>query len=40
MTAVDTILYGIMGFVLLLMIYVGNQALSLWNYTRSVQVKI
>ena len=40
MIAVDAILYGLMGFVALLMIYVGTQALSLWNYTRSLRVKI
>jgi hypothetical protein len=36
MTAVDSVLYGLMGFVVLLMIYVGTQALGLWNYARIV----
>jgi hypothetical protein len=40
MNAVDTILYGLLGFVVILMIYVGTQALGLWNYATSLRVKI
>jgi hypothetical protein len=36
MTAVDSVLYGLMGFVALLMIYVGTQALSLWNHAKII----